>query len=64
VEGLETSYLDITDLDAVRMIVAKNKINTIVNCAAWINVDGAENPEKCPIVEKLQSLARISVRRC
>ncbi len=46
VEGLETIYLDITDLDAIRKMVADNKVDAIVNCAAWINVDGAEDTEK------------------
>ena len=27
VEGLETTYLDITDLDAIRKIVAENKVS-------------------------------------
>ena len=39
VEGFETTYLDITDLDAVRQIVKDSDINAIVNCAAWTNVD-------------------------
>ena len=42
VEGAETTYLDITDLQAVRDIVAKNNIDAIVNCAAYTNVDKAE----------------------
>ena len=46
VEGLETIYLDITDLDAIRKMVAENNVDAIVNCAAWTNVDGAEDPEK------------------
>ena len=50
VEGVETTYLDITDLDAIRKIVADNNINAIVNCAAWTNVDGAEDPEKYALV--------------
>lgn len=39
VEGLETTYLDITDLEAIRKIVKKNNVNAIVNCAAWTNVN-------------------------
>ena len=31
--------LDITDLDAVRQVVAEEKIGCIINCAAWTNVD-------------------------
>lgn len=46
VEGLETTYLDITDIDAIRTIVADNDIRAIVNCAAWTNVDACENDEK------------------
>ena len=57
VEGLETTFLDITDLDAVRQIVKDNDINAIVNCAAWTNVDGAEDPEKYEFVEKLNATA-------
>lgn len=57
VEGLETTYLDITDLEAVRKTVAENKIDAIVNCAAWTNVDGAEDPEKYALVEKLNATA-------
>ena len=57
VEGLETTYLDITDFDAVRKIVAENDVKAIVNCAAWTNVDGAEDPEKYSLVEKLNATA-------
>ena len=57
VEGLETIYLDITDLEAIRKMVAENNINAIVNCAAWTNVDGAEDPEKYALVEKLNATA-------
>ena len=57
VEGVETTFLDITDLDSVRQIVKDNDINAIVNCAAWTNVDGAEDPEKYELVEKLNATA-------
>lgn len=42
VEGTETAFLDITDLMAVRQMVAEHQINAIVNCAAYTNVDAAE----------------------
>ena len=42
IEGAETTYLDITDLQAVRDMVAKNDVDAIVNCAAYTNVDKAE----------------------
>lgn len=57
VEGLETTFLDITDLEAIRAIVKENDVKTIVNCAAWTNVDGAEDPEKYDLVEKLNATA-------
>ena len=53
----ETEYLNITDLDAVRKMVSERNIDAIVNCAAWTNVDGAEDPEKYALVEKLNATA-------
>ena len=43
VEGLETVILDITDLEAVRTAVKKDDVKVIVNCAAYTNVDKAED---------------------
>ena len=54
-EGYEK--LDITDLGAIRKIVKENDVKCVVNCAAWTNVDGAEDPEKYAIVEKLNATA-------
>lgn len=42
IDGVETTYLDITDLKAVRKIVTEHQVNAIVNCAAYTNVDKAE----------------------
>lgn len=39
------SYLDITDLEAVRSLVGGEGIEAIVNCAAFTNVDAAEDNE-------------------
>lgn len=55
IEGLETTFLDITDLDAVRKCVAENNVNAIVNCAAYTNVDAAETNEA--LAEKLNAEA-------
>ena len=55
VEGVETTFLDITDLDAVRKCVAENNVNAIVNCAAYTNVDAAETNEA--LAEKLNAEA-------
>lgn len=56
VEGLETAFLDITDLDAVRNMVLDNDIKAIVNCAAWTNVDACETDVKlAELAEKLNA---------
>lgn len=58
VEGLETTYLDITDLEAIRKMVADNDVKIIVNCAAWTNVDACETDEElAALAEKLNAEA-------
>lgn len=52
-EGVETEILDITDLDAIRKIVAERHIDCIVNCAAYTNVNKAESDET--LCEKLNA---------
>lgn len=52
-----TTNLDITNLDAIRKMVKENDVKVIVNCAAWTNVDGAEDPEKYDLVELLNAKA-------
>lgn len=39
----DTEHLDITNLDAIREVVKREKIEAIVNCAAYTNVDAAED---------------------
>lgn len=41
--GVDTVYLDITNRDAVRLICQSEKVDVIVNCAAYTNVDKAED---------------------
>ena len=56
VEGVETIYLDITDLEAIREMVKGNKVEVIVNCAAWTNVDACETDERlASLAEKLNA---------
>ena len=55
VEGVETLYLDITDLEAVRQMVAEHGVEAIVNCAAYTNVDAAETNET--LAERLNAEA-------
>ena len=40
---VSTRKLDITDLDAIRAVVREEGIEAIVNCAAYTNVDAAED---------------------
>ena len=44
--GVETVKLDITDLEAVRAMVRDNDVKAIVNCAAYTNVDKAEDDQE------------------
>lgn len=55
VPGVQTALLDITDLEAVRSAVAAHKIDAIVNCAAYTNVDAAETNGE--LAEKLNAQA-------
>lgn len=58
VDGVVTTYLDITDLDAIQKMVTENGVKVIVNCAAWTNVDACETDEKLAILaEKLNAEA-------
>lgn len=55
VEGAETTFLDITDIAAVRAMVAAEQVDAIVNCAAYTNVDAAET--NVELAEKLNAQA-------
>ena len=49
--GMETVKLDITDLEAIRAVVRDNDVKAIVNCAAYTNVDKAEDDtELCALL--------------
>lgn len=54
-EGAETTYLDITDLEAVSAMVRDNGVKCIINCAAYTNVEAAESNEA--LAEKLNAAA-------
>lgn len=51
--GLETILLDITDEEAVKNIVEQYSIDAIINCAAFTNVDAAE--ENLPLAQRLNA---------
>lgn len=40
---ISTTRLDITDIDAIRKIVSENDVKAVVNCAAYTNVEAAED---------------------
>lgn len=54
-EGVETTILDITDLNAVRQLCQEQEVSVIVNCAAYTNVDKAETDQE--LAERLNALA-------
>ena len=45
--------LDITDKEAVDRVIKELKPDAIIHCAAWTNVDGAEDPNNKPLVKKI-----------
>ena len=61
--GVQTTFLDITDLDAIRALVKEKDVRAIVNCAAWTNVDAAEAPENRALAEKLNAEAPENLAR-
>lgn len=54
-ERVTTLHLDITDLEAVRRMVTDSRVDVVVNCAAYTNVDAAESNEA--LAEKLNAVA-------
>ena len=54
-EGNRTTMLDITNAEDVKAMVANHNIDVIINCAAYTNVDAAEDNKA--LAEKLNSEA-------
>jgi len=52
---ISTRRLDITDLNAIRKMVKDEQVSIIINCAAYTNVDAAEDNEQ--IAELLNAKA-------
>lgn len=61
VEGVDTNYLDITDFEAVCRMVAEHRVEVVVNCAAYTNVDAAET--NADLAEKLNADAPENLAR-
>lgn len=49
----ETITLDITDAEAVMKAISDYQPDAVVHCAAWTNVDAAEDPANLPAVRKV-----------
>ena len=49
----EYVQLDITDKNQVEEVVSNIKPDAIIHCAAWTNVDGAEDENNKPVVKKV-----------
>ena len=45
--------LDITDKTSVDEVIKTIKPDAIIHCAAWTNVDGAEDSNNRPLVKKI-----------
>ena len=45
--------LDITDKETVEKVIEEIKLDAIIHCAAWTNVDGAEDKNNKPLVKKI-----------
>lgn len=51
--GTETLLLDVTNRDAVELVCESERIDEIVNCAAWTDVEGAESdPEGAAVLNR------------
>lgn len=55
--------LDITDEKAVYEAITALQPDVIIHCAAWTNVDGAEDPAKQPIVHKINAEGAANMAR-
>ena len=55
IEWADTVFLDITDYSAIRAVVEQYRVQAIVNCAAYTNVEAAEDNEE--LAEKLNATA-------
>lgn len=55
--GVDRDDFDLTNPEAVKYYVAAYRPDAIVHCAAWTQLDGAEeNPQKCADVNGMGTL--------
>ena len=57
VQGTETIYLDILDIKAIETTAIQCRVSIIINCAAYTNVDAAEED-----VDRANALNNVAVR--
>ena len=46
VAAYDRDHLDVTDPARVERTIARERPGAVINCAAWTNVDGAEESER------------------
>ena len=56
----DIAELDITDKSAVKDFVTKNNISVIINCAAYTNVDRAEDDEQTAELVNATAVANLA----
>ena len=62
--GVETVYLDVTDGCAVRIVCESEKIDVIVNCAGYTDVDKAEDDHVTADLLNRQAAAYLAETAC
>ena len=60
-DGVHTFILDITDLRAVRKACATLEVDVIINCAAYTNVDMAEEDPQSAMTLNASAPANLAV---
>ena len=55
--------LDITDSDSVTSVIDRMKPDVIIHCAAWTNVDGAEDEDNKPKVHAINAVGTENIAK-
>lgn len=62
--GYDVDEMDITNESQVREIIKKDMPEAIIHCAAWTNVDGAEDEENIEKVRNVNALGTEYIAKC
>ena len=57
---VSTRKLDITDISAIRQFVKENQISVVINCAAYTNVDAAEDNYDLAVLLNAQAVDNLA----